>query len=144
MQRDGLHRGAAVAAVGRSPTHTGAGMRVSRSIPMMDLIVLMAERPSAPPACRGRATAADVAHVRRQLHQHRVCAQLPSPSSVINSVYSGTWPTALPMPALAHAVRAAEVELQAVRARVFGLADDGVPGSRFDSTISEAMTACFG
>ena len=47
--------------------------------------------------------------------------------------------------ALAHAVRAAEVQLEAVGAGVFGaLARCRARLRACDSTMSEAMTACFG
>jgi hypothetical protein len=60
-------------------------------------------------------------------------------------VYLGHLPTAAPMPARSViAVADSEVELEAVGARVFGALHDVVPTSRFDSTMSDAITACFG
>jgi hypothetical protein len=53
---------------------------------------------------------------------------------VIISAYSGTWPTADAHAALAHAVRASEIEFERVGARRFGAAHHVVPrlALRFD------------
>ena len=96
-------------------------------MPVMELMVLMAESASAPPRLAARATARMSVMLGVSLTRTGVRATSFT-HSVIMQAYSGTWPTARAHAALAHAVRAAEVELQAVGAGVFGALDDVVPG----------------
>ena len=62
-------------------------------------------------------------------------------SAVTISTYSGTWPTAAAHAALAHAVRAAEIELDAVGAGVLDARRISFQASLFDATISETTRA---
>src|ERR1035441_9959312 len=76
-----------------SPPTLGRGVSVSRSMPVMELMVLMAERASAPPERAARAArrmsvilgvSFTITGVRATSLTH----------CVIMQVYSGTWPTA--------------------------------------------------
>ena len=62
---------------------------------------------------------------------------------VMRSLMLGLLPDRRAHPALAHAVRAAEVELEAVGPGVLGAGDDLLPFLAV-STISDTMSACFG
>ena len=109
----------------RPPT-LGRGVNVSRSMPVMELMVLMAERASARPRRAARAASADVGDVGRELHDHRGARHFLDPlgdhAGVIGDLADGGAHAAL-----AHAVGAAEIELEAIGAGVFGALDDVVP-----------------
>ena len=109
----------------RPPT-SGRGVNVSRSMPVIELIVLMAESASAPPRLRRARHRPDVGDVRRQLHQHRSARHFLHPLGDHARIL-GHLPDRAAHAALAHAVRAAEVQLQPVGARVFGPLHDVVP-----------------
>ena len=103
------------------PSIATSGVIASRSIPMIELIVLMSDTASAPPFFAARAgwRMSVMLGVSLTITGMRVCA-LHQRATI--STYSGTWPTAEPMPRSRHAVRAAEIELDAV---AFGLLDAG-------------------
>ena len=65
---------------------------------MMELMVLIRLTASAPPLLAARAGLADVGDVGRELHDHRQPACTACTRRVTISMYSGTWPTAAPMP----------------------------------------------
>jgi hypothetical protein len=89
----------------------------SRSTPMMLLMVLMSESPSAPPSDRGEARLEDVADVGRELDEHRRPRELLRPAGDLLEDL-GLLADGRAHAALAHPVRAAEVELEAVGAGV--------------------------
>ena len=79
------------------PSITGTGDMVSRSTPMTELTVLMSEMPSAPPrrAASAGARMFVTLGVSFTTTGIRVCFLH---QRVTISMYSGTWPTAEPMP----------------------------------------------
>ena len=70
---------------------------VSRSMPVMELMVLMAESPSAPPCFAARAMRRMSVTLGVSFTSTGVRATSFTHSVIIEQ-YSGTWPTALPMP----------------------------------------------
>jgi hypothetical protein len=93
----------------------------------MELMVLIAESASAP-AALGRARGhANVGDVRRELHDHRGARLFLHPARDLLAVF-GHLAHRRAHAALAHAVRAAEVELQAVGSGVFCALHNVVPG----------------
>ena len=84
---------------------------------MIELIVLMSDTASAPPRLRGARRAADVGDVGRQLDDHRHARVLLAPARHHLDVF-GHLTDRRAHAALAHAVRAAEVELDAVALRL--------------------------
>ena len=96
-------------------------------MPVMELMVLIAESPSAPPACAARATARMSVMFGVSFTSTGVRATSFTHSVIMLRVLRHLADGAAHA-ALAHAVRAAEVQLQAIRARVFGSLHDLVPG----------------
>ena len=113
-----------------SPPTLGRGVNVSRSMPVMELMVLMAERASAPPRRAARAARRISRDIRSELHDHRGPRHFLDPlgnhAGVIGHLADGGTHAAF-----AHAVGAAEIQLEAVGARVFGALDDVVPDLAF-------------
>ena len=64
--------------------------------------------------------------------------------SVIISAYSGTWPTAEPMPRSLMPCGQPKFSSSPSAPASSARLTMSCQASRFDSTISEAMTACFG
>ena len=103
---------------------------------MIELMVLISDTASAPPVLRGARRVADVGDVGRQLDDHRHARVLLAPArhhlDVFRHLADGRAHAAL-----AHAVRAAEIQLDAVGA---GLLDRGRIAFQLSSsqgTISE-------
>ena len=94
---------------------------------MIELMVLISDTASVPPALAARAgrRMSVMLGVSLVITGMRVYC-LHQRTTI--SMYSGTWPTAAPMPRSRHAVRAAEIELDAVRAGVLDQRQDGLPG----------------
>ena len=84
---------------------------------MIELIVLISETASAPPRTRGAAGRQDVADVGRELDDHRHPAVLLAPARDHLDVFRHLADRRAHA-ALAHAVRTAEIELDAVGAGV--------------------------
>ena len=109
------------------PSTFGRGSKVSRSIPVIELIVLIARKPIRVRALGRPRHHADVGDVRRQLHQHRRPRRLLHPLRnhlrVLRHLAHGR-----AHPALAHAMRTAEVQLQPIRARTLRALHHLVPG----------------
>src|ERR1700756_4772832 len=79
------------------PSTSGLGVRVSRSMPVIELIVLIADTASAPPRFAARAITrmSEMFGVNLTITGVRAISLA---HDVIISVYSGTWPTADPIP----------------------------------------------
>ncbi len=119
VQRDGLDRGAAVAAVGAFAVDVGA-RREGVEIDAGDGVDGVDGGEAVGAAALGRAGhGADVGDVGRELDEHRGARLLLDPRGdhlrVLGHLADGRAHAAL-----AHAVRAAEVELEAVGAGIFG------------------------
>jgi hypothetical protein len=80
VQRDRLDRRAAHAAMRALAVDVGIGAIASRSTPMIELMVLISDTASAPPASP-RGAGADVGDVRRQLDDDRHARMLPCTSA---------------------------------------------------------------
>ena len=93
---------------------------------MMLLIVLMSERPSAPPAHGREARLEDVAGVRRELDEDGRLRELLRPARDLLEQLR-LLADRRAHAALAHAVRAAEVQLEAVDAGVLAPLDEDLP-----------------
>ena len=126
VQRDGLHRRAAVAAVRRQV----ANARLEREavdVDADDALDGVDERNAVRAAALGgQPVRHDVRHVRRELHQHghRRVVDGPRRDALVDL---RLLPHGRAHAALAHAVRAAEVQLQAVGTRVHSALDDVLP-----------------
>ena len=96
-------------------------------MPVMELMVLMAESPSAPPCFAARATARMSVTLGVSFTSTGVRATSFTHSVIMLGVF-GHLADGAAHAALAHAVRAAEIQLQAVGAGVFGVPHDLVPG----------------
>ena len=128
LQRDRLDRRAAVAAVrahavGRRARSTS----VSRSTPMIELMRVDQRHRVGAAVLRGARRRQDVGDVGRELHDHRQLRVLLAPARDHLDVL-GHLAHRRAHAALAHAVRAAEVELDAVAAGVLDLRQDRLPG----------------
>ena len=108
----------------------GRGSKVSRSMPVMELMVLMAESASAPARLAARAgrRMSEMLGVSLTITGVRAFSLTHAGDAlgVLGHLADGRAHAAL-----AHAVGAAEVEFEAVRAGVFGALDDLVPGFAF-------------
>jgi hypothetical protein len=126
VERDGLHRRAAVAAMGalavRARKH-----RHALEVHAHDRVHGVDERDPIRAAFLRRARGlADIGNVRRELHDHRKLRMLLAPLGDHGDVL-GHLAHGRAHAALAHAVRAAEIELDAVAARVLDLLQDVAP-----------------
>ena len=141
VQRDRLDRRAAVAAVrahaaGRRADRQGRGIDAHDRVDGVD----QRHRVGAA-ALGGRRRLADVGDVGRQLDDHRQPAVLLAPRRDHLDVF-GHLAHRRAHAALAHAVRAAEVELDAVGAGVLDPRQDRLPRAlRCSGTISETTSA---
>ena len=127
VQRDGLDRRPAITAVRGLSAHVRT-RRERVQIDPGDRIDGVDGREPVRAAALGRARHhADVGDIGCELHQHRRARNFFHPASDQLGVF-GNLSDGAAHAALAHAVRAAEIQLQAVGARVFGLAHDLVPG----------------
>ena len=127
VQGDGLHRRAAIAAVRRAAAHVGA-RRERVEIDAGDGIDGVDGGEGVGAAAAGGARhGADVGDVGGELDEHRGAGHFLDPfgdhAGVVGHLADGAAHAAL-----AHAVGAAEVQLEAVGAGVFGALDDVVPG----------------
>ena len=102
-------------------------------MPVIELMVLMAETPSAPPRAGRPGDLPDVRDVGCEFDQHRGARNFLDPGCDHLGVF-GDLADGAAHAALAHAVGAAEVEFEAVGAGVFAALNDVVPGFalRFD------------
>ena len=110
---------------------------------MSELIVLMSAIPSAPPARAARPGLRMSVTFGVSLTRTGTVGLLHDPFGdhlhVLGHLADGRAHAAF-----AHPVRAAEVELDPIGAGVVDAPDDVVPGSAFDSTMSETTTAWLG
>ena len=129
MQRDGLHRRAAIAAVRGFAAHVGA--RRKRFQIDADQRVDRVDQADGVRAAAfgGCGDARNVRDVGRELHDHRNFRHFLHPGSDHLRVF-GHLADRRAHAALAHAVRAAEIQFERVGAGVFGAAHHVVPGSR--------------
>jgi hypothetical protein len=109
-------------------------------MPVMELMVLMAERPSAPPRLAARATVRMSVMLGVSFTSTGVRAFSFDPPGnhlrVLGHLADGGAHAAL-----AHAVRTAEVQFEAVGACVFSARTISCHASRLEATMSEAITA---
>ena len=107
---------------------------------MIELMVLISDTASAPPALAARAgwRMSVMLGVSFTITGMRVYC-LHQRATI--SMYSGTWPTAEPMPRSRHAVRAAEVELDAVGAGLLDARQDRLPALLLHGTMIETTMA---
>ena len=126
MQRDRLHRRAAVAAVARAPADHGVRHHPIQVHADDALDGVDQRQPVRPRLDRRDPGLEDVADVRRQLNQHRHGRVLDRPAGH-RLEHLGLLPDRRPHAAFAHAVRAAEVELDPVRAVIDHGLDDVAP-----------------
>ena len=112
-------------------------------MPVIELMVLIADNPSAPPRLAARATARMSVMFGVSFTSTGVRA-FSFTHAVIISAYSGTWPTAEPMPRslmpCGQPKFSSSPSAPASSARV----TISCHASRFDATISDAITAFFG
>jgi hypothetical protein len=125
------------------PSTLGRGVNVSRSIPVMELMVLIAERPSAPARLAARATTRMSVMLGVSLTSTGVRAASFT-HSVIICAYSGTCPTAEPMPRSLMPCGQPKFSSRPSAPAPSARFTISCQTSRFDSTISDAITACFG
>ena len=97
---------------------------------MIELNVLTSETASAPPSPRGAGRLQDVGDVRRELDDHRQARMLLAPARNHLDILRHLAHRRA-HPALGHAVRAAEVEFDAVGAGVLHHRQDALPGLLF-------------
>ncbi len=127
-QRDRLHRRPAIAAMrALAVHHRRRRHQVEIDTEMIDMMVLISETASAPPRMRRARRLQNVGDVRRQLHDHRHPRVLLAPARDHLDVF-GHLADGRAHAALAHAVRAAEIQLDAVRAGVLHQRQDRLPG----------------
>src|SRR5207248_1985352 len=124
VERDRLHRGTAVAAVRRRASdarvwHEAIEIDADEALDRVD------EGDAVAPARRD-ARLDDVAGVRRELHEDRRPRELLRPARDLRQKLR-LLSDRRSHPALAHPVRAPEVELEAVAAGVLDLLDQGLP-----------------
>ncbi len=93
---------------------------------MIDCSVLMSETASAPPRPGGARRAEDVGDIGRQLHDHRHAGELLAPAGDHLDILRHL-PDRRAHVALAHAVRAAEIQFDTVAARLLDEAEDVLP-----------------
>ena len=96
-------------------------------MPVMELMRVDGREPVGARSLGRARNLPDVGDVGRQLHQHGRARFLLHPAGDHLGVF-GHLPHRAPHAALAHAMRASEIQLQAVGARVFGSLHDVVPG----------------
>ena len=141
VERDRLHRRAAIAAMGALAVDRSAPARSCRDRPLMiELMVLISETASAPPCLRRARRVADVGDVRRQLDDDRHARVLLAPARHHLDVFRHLADRRAHA-ALAHAVRAAEIELDAVAAGLLDQRQDRLPVGSSHGTISETTSA---
>ena len=95
-------------------------------MPVMELIVLIAEKPSAPPCFAARATGRMSVMLGVSFTSTGVRATSFTHSVIIEQ-YCGNLADGAAHAAFTHAVRTAEIQLQSVGSRAFGSFDDFVP-----------------
>ena len=110
-------------------------------MPVMELMVLMAESASAPPRRAARATVRMSVMLGVSFTSTGVRATSFT-HSVIMQAYSGTWPTALPMPRSLMPCGQPKFSSRPSAPASSERFTMSCQASRFDSTISDAMTAC--
>ena len=93
---------------------------------MIELMVLMRLMPSAPPRFTARPISRMLRDVGRQLGQHRDARDFLDPRADHLGIFRDL-PDGRSHSALAHAVRAAEIQLKAVHADILDALDDAVP-----------------
>ena len=93
---------------------------------MIELIVLISETASVPPVCAARAGLRIVGNVGRQLGDHRHARILLAPADHHFDIFRHLTDRRTHAP-LAHSMRAAEIELDAVGAGVFDHRQDRLP-----------------
>ena len=112
-------------------------------MPVMELMVLMADRPSAPPRRAARATLRMSVMFGVSFTSTGVRATSLT-HSVIMQAYSGTWPTAAPMPRSLMPWGQPKFSSRPSAPASSERLTMSCQASRFDSTIRDAMTACWG
>ena len=117
----------------------GRGANVSRSTPISELIVFIRLTASAPPRSAAKAIRVMSVTLGVSLTMTGVLAASFT-HDVIISVYSGTWPTAEPMPRSLMPCGQPKFSSSASEPASSARRTMSCQDSRFDSTISEAMT----
>ncbi len=125
------------------PSTIGRGSKVSRFMPVIELIVLIALSPSAPARLAARATTRMSVMFGVSFTSTGVRAASFT-HSVIICAYSGTCPTALPMPRSLMPCGQPKFSSSPSAPAPSARFTISCQVSRFDSTIKLAITACFG
>src|SRR3984885_1200737 len=127
VQRDRLHRRAAITAVGGEPVDIRPGLQSIQIDAGDGVDGVDGRKPVGARPLSGARDLPDVGDVGCQLHQHRRARLFLHPArdhlGVLGHLTDGTAHAAL-----AHSMRTTEVQLQAVGARVFGAPHNVVPG----------------
>ncbi len=129
FERDRLHRGPGITAMAAFASDVGRDLKVSRSTPTIELMVLISERASAPAATAARAGLTMFVMFGVSLTMMGMPRRLFHPAGDVLAIF-GNLPYRRAHPALAHAMRATVVEFDGVRARVFDSLDDICPSLR--------------
>ncbi len=125
------------------PRTSGTGAQVSRLTPISELTVLISAIPSAPPARAARAGGRMSVTLGVSLTSTGSSA-VSITHSVIIRTYSGTCPTAAPMPRSLIPCGQPKLSSNPSAPVSFTLRTISCHASRLDSTISDTTTAWFG